>query len=181
MLGTPTSSRPRKRAGFTLVEFVVSIVLLGIVATIGAKFMSSMFSAYFESRDVTSGDWQGRVAFERITRELREIPSRTGLVVSPTTEITFVGSDGNTTRYYRASNVLRRQNITAGTDQPLADNATAITFEYLTNNGIATTATTASVCYVTAVLTIQSTSGTTTTFNDTLRATVQPRNFQPCP
>lgn len=167
--------------GFTIVELVVSIVLLAIVATMGAKFLSSMFGAYIETRDVTSDDWQARVALERLTRELREVPSRTGLVISPATEITFVGADGDTTRYYQASNVLRRQNVTAATDQPLADNATAITFEYLTNDGVTTTAVAASVCYVTAVLAIASTSGSTTTFSDTLRATVQPRNFQPCP
>src|SRR5690349_19101456 len=106
--------RCKHGAGFTLVEFVISIVLLAILATAGASLMSSMFGAYTESRDVVGGDGQARVAFERMTRELRDIRpltcsvasqtcgcggtctgTCTGITLTPSTEVTFIGSDGN--------------------------------------------------------------------------------------
>ena len=60
-----------------MVELVVVIVILASVAAIGTGLLSSIFRSYFASRDMTSSDGQARAAFERMTRELRQVRSAT--------------------------------------------------------------------------------------------------------
>src|SRR5713101_1206775 len=51
------------RGGWTLVEVVMVIVLIGSLAAMGAGLLSSVFRSYFASRDITSSDGQARAAF----------------------------------------------------------------------------------------------------------------------
>src|SRR5260370_21737398 len=91
--------------GWTMVELVVVIVLLGSVAAIGPGLLSSIFRSYFASRDLTSSDGQARAAFERMTRELRQVRSAaaTDLDVASTAQFRFIDSDANGVGFYRAA------------------------------------------------------------------------------
>ena len=59
--------------GFSLVELIVVIAVLGTVAGMGAIVMRDGMLGYLRGREITSADWQGRLALERITREMRDI------------------------------------------------------------------------------------------------------------
>ena len=63
----------RHCGGFTLVELIISIVLLGILATVG----SSMIVDSFTTTRIVNADnasvGQARYALERLAREIREI------------------------------------------------------------------------------------------------------------
>lgn len=61
----------RQLSGFTLVELVLVIVLLGIVATVSTGFLGSGAQMYAEASDRDRLLSQSRFALERLTRELR--------------------------------------------------------------------------------------------------------------
>jgi len=176
------SARSRPARGWTLIEVLTVLIILAVVAAVGARLMSSMFQSYLAARDITNSDAQARVAFERMTRELRQIRSATAtdLDVASAAQVRFIDMDGNGVCFYRdaATNRLMRSAdgpaTACGTTsaQPVADFVSGLTFFYYLNDGITTTATVASVYYVTVRVNVQDND-----VSDTLRATIHPRNF----
>jgi len=168
-----------------MVELIVVIVIIALVAAIGTSLLSSIFRSYFASRDMTSSDGQARAAFERITRELRQVRSATAtdLDVASTAQFRFIDTDGNGVCFYRdaANNRLMRSadgpTTACGTTsaQPLSDFVSGLSFFYYTCDGSTTTAVPGSVCYVTVRVDVQDNN-----VSDTLRSTIHPRNI-PCP
>ena len=94
--GYPTRAA---QSGFSIVELVLVIVLIGIIASVGAQLMGTGIGMYVDGRDTLSVDAQGRLALERITRELRAVRKATGLTLAPATELNFTGLDGTAVRY----------------------------------------------------------------------------------
>ena len=60
-----------KIKGFTLVEIIITIVLLGIVAGIGLGILSKIFTGYVNTRTYTMLYFNAKFIAERIDRELR--------------------------------------------------------------------------------------------------------------
>jgi len=167
--------------GWTLVEVVTVLIIFSIVVAVGANLMSGMLRSYFLARDITNSDAQARVAFERMTRELRQIRSATAadLDVASAAQVRFIDSDGNGVCFYRdaATNRLMRSAdgpataCGATSPQPLSDFVTGLNFFYYTNDGRTATAVPAAVYYVTVRVNVQDND-----VSDTLRATIHPRN-----
>ena len=65
----PGHIQPR---GFTLIEMVVTIVLLGIISAALAPFFFSAVSGYFDTQARARLTGEGRLALERLSRDLRE-------------------------------------------------------------------------------------------------------------
>jgi prepilin-type N-terminal cleavage/methylation domain-containing protein len=178
----PVDARRRRQHGWTLVEVLTVIIILAVVGAVGARLMSGMFRSYFTARDITNSDAQTRVAFERMTRELRQIRSATAndLDVASTAQVRFIDTDGNGVCFYRdaATNRLMRSadgpTSACGTTspQPLSDFVSNLFFRYYTNDGNTTTAVPTAVYYVTVHVDVQDND-----VSDTLRATIHPRNF----
>src|SRR5438445_5262197 len=175
------SARGRPARGWTLIEVLTVLIILAVVAAVGARLMSSMFQSYLAARDITNSDAQARVAFERMTRELRQIRSATAtdLDVASAAQVRFIDMDGNGVCFYRdaATNRLMRSGdgpstaCGATSPQPLSDFVSGLSFFYYTNT-LALTATPASVSYVTVVVSVQDNN-----VSDTLRVTIHPRSF----
>jgi prepilin-type N-terminal cleavage/methylation domain-containing protein len=172
----------RRSPGWTLIEVVVALAVVGIIAAIGGRLIAGLFDSYFAARDITNSDAQARVAFERMTRELRLVRSTAATDLDPasTAQFRFIDADGNGVCYYRnaATNQLMRSadgpSTACGTTsaQPLSDFVTGLLFAYYVTDGRTTTATPGSVYYVTVRVDLQDNDA-----RETLRATIHPRNF----
>jgi prepilin-type N-terminal cleavage/methylation domain-containing protein len=159
-----------RQIGFSLVELIVVTVVLGIVASMGAMVVRDGMLGYLRGREITSADWQGRLALERITRELRDVasPNYSGIAATSCGTSTFAFSDIDATpiSYTQSTTTLLRNG------QPLADNVTGLHFYCLQSDGQTYTTTPSAVYYVTVSM-IVSTANT----NATYRSTVRPRSF----
>ena len=169
--------------GFTLVEMIVVIVVMAAIFAVGGAALGRAFESYVLTETVTDVDWQGRVALERMLRELREIRSATAadLDLASSTQIWFVDASGNGVCFYRdgATSRLMRSSAatsatcTTATAQPLADNVAAggLSFAYYDNTGTATVAAT-QVRYIAITLNVINAQ-----INETYRASLTPRRF----
>ena len=169
--------------GFTLIEMIIVIVVLGAIFAVGGLVLGRAFESYSLTTATTDVDWQGRVALERMVRELREARSATtaDLDMTSGTQIWFIDRAGSGVCFYRdaATGRLMRSSAasvatcTTASPQPLADNIAAggLNFFYYRNNGnVAASA--AQVYYIS--LTLNVVDGQ---INETYRASVKPGAF----
>jgi type II secretory pathway pseudopilin PulG len=165
----------RLMAGFTLVEFVAVIVLTSIVFALGGLVLGRAFDSYALARDTAEVGWQGRVALERMVREMREIrtASSADIIAWTSSTIDFYDLGGNRVRFYQNGSQLARSTDGGITFQPLAGNlpANALNFYYYRSDGAAP-ASESEIYYLALTLTI--TDGGVT---ETYRAAVKPRAF----
>lgn len=61
-----------RSAGFTLIEMIVSLVLLGIIFTAAALFFSTMMRGYSESELAASTAQAAEIAVDRMVEELKD-------------------------------------------------------------------------------------------------------------
>ena len=176
MVADSATSGNSASRGFTFVELIAVIVLMGIVGAMTAQLLGQGFTAYITGRNIAETDWQARVAVERMTRELRAIrsPTATDITMTSASDLSFVDVDGNSIRYCMgavgtcpgATGELIR------ISQPLATGISGLAFSYLANDGKTTTATPATVYYVGVALT-----ATQGTISKNYQIMVSPRNF----
>lgn len=169
--------------GFTLVEMIVVIVVMAAIFATGGMALGRAFESYALTKTATDVDWQGRVALERMVRELREIrtPTAADLDISSTTQVWFVDASGNGVCFYRdaATNRLMRSaaasaatcSAVASNPQPLASSIAAVNFYYYTNAGGAPLSA-AQVYYVAATVNVAAGQ-----INETFTASLVPRRF----
>jgi len=173
-----------KRArGFTMVEMIITIVVVGIIFVLGGMVLGKAFQSFELTQRSTDVDWQGRVAMERMARELRQIhsPTATSLDITSAVQVRFIDIDGSGVCFYRdgATSQLMRStsglalacNAVAANPQPLADNVVAVNFDYYQSDGSVAGGSTV-VYYISVRL--QVTEGSIT---ETYRTTVQPERF----
>ena len=67
--------RPAIRAqkGFTLVELIVTLVLVGIIGTFTTLFMYTGLNGYLRAKDTSEGALKAQIALDRISLELKDI------------------------------------------------------------------------------------------------------------
>ena len=171
----------RLPGGFTLIELVLTMLILGIIAAVGSQFALQGIRSYSSEQDRGDAHSQARLAVERIVREARTIGSCTDIIgaASPssatlsftdpgnrTATVTFNVAGGNLTR---VGNTLAQGVTTA---QP---------FRFLDMNGAVSTSCPAAgnpsaatdIWFIEIDLTCTQKSGSLH-----LRSRVHPRNFQ---
>lgn len=82
--------------GFTLIEIIVSLILVGIIASFSTVFMVSGVQNFFLTREAVESAFRAEVALNRMALELRSI-SENGLPGNPVlnTSITYTSDDPN--------------------------------------------------------------------------------------
>ena len=154
------SGHVRSGTGFSLIEMVVSIVVLGLLAAVTAPIFSSTLRGYVESDAHLATLSKARYATERIARELREVNYNSGtgsysFALMGPGSMTFTKQDGTTVTLSSAGSNLNLRYAPPGVTAPLTDERSALTFTYLTATGAAG-ATAATVASVDVSLTLSS-------------------------
>jgi prepilin-type N-terminal cleavage/methylation domain-containing protein len=66
------SNLPRKYTGYTLVELVITMALLGILSVVGSSMLSDSFSTTYRVNESNASKAEARYVLERLAREIRE-------------------------------------------------------------------------------------------------------------
>jgi prepilin-type N-terminal cleavage/methylation domain-containing protein len=139
----------RAARGFTLIEVIFTILLLGIIGAIGSQMLEGGFSAYFASKDAAEVNGQRRIALERMTRDILRLRSSasTDLTMNPATQLALIDYDGTSISYALSGTTLTRN----GT--PLADGISGLQFSYLKSDGVTAATQTSDVFFITVEFT----------------------------
>jgi prepilin-type N-terminal cleavage/methylation domain-containing protein len=164
-LRTPNSELQR---GFTLIEIIVVIVILSIVSAITIKFLVDSLKIYTMTVNQKTLFDEGKLALERMCRDIRDARSITG---STATSVTFTRNDataqdgaGENIRFDLSGSTLRKvKNAGGAPENPIAmaDNVSTFTVTNATNE-------------IQLQLTLSLASGE----NVTLQTKVYPKNLQ---
>ncbi len=156
--------------GFTLVEIIITIVVVSVIAAFAAAILLQGVQSYFTEASRSDVHYRAKLAMERMAREIRLIRNQgTDIITMTPTSLQFTDVNGSNTGFTWAASTLYRWNG-AGNDT-LATGITSFSFNYLQQDGV-TAATPADVWYIDIALTSQQ--GTESL---TMRSRVHPRNF----
>lgn len=97
--------KPRHVDGFTLIELIMVIVLLGILAAVGSNMLSDSFTSTAIVNSGNALEAEARYAMDRLVREIRQVQyvsasnnyNITTPTANPATDMVFVKNDGTTT------------------------------------------------------------------------------------
>lgn len=124
---------PDEQHGFTLIELIMVIVILGIIAGLGGYLLTAGIRAFYTGQEITVASQRMNMAFDRINRDLRGA-SRASVNIPIASTLTFTDSNGNAISYTLAgTTIMRQQN--GGTLRALIGNISALTFSSPTING----------------------------------------------
>ncbi len=167
-----TAKKIRSSKGFTLLEFILVIMLLGFIAASGSEILVSAYQAAYTSRDLGELDWQGRIGLARMAKEVRLIRSNRAadLNLTASDDFAFTDVDNNLVRFFQSgSQVLRQEN--GGTARALVTKVNAFSVQFLDVN-LLPTLVEADTRYVSVSLTLEENG-----IQRTHRQTYWPGNF----
>lgn len=157
----------KSKKGFTLVELLIVVVIAGIIFALASPLLQTGFNAFFTQQNLSDADWQGRLATERMSRDLRAIPTASNISTADSNQLSYVDSSSNIVNYQ-----LSGTNLTLNGDV-LARGINSLTFTYYDANG-AVTGLIANIRYIGIDLNI-----TQNNTNTTLSTLVNLRNVFP--
>lgn len=168
----------RRSGGFTLVELIATIVVMGIMAAVGSSVISDTFTTVniINRNQVVSSE--ARYAMERIAREIREMQySGSAYVISSMTATNMVFTKGDgaiVTLNNSGANLTIAYSTLSGVTATLSNKVDtsgfALTYRDVNNN---VTASASNLRYVQIQLTLKD---ATTGFSSTQRSRVAVRN-----
>ncbi len=118
----------KKSSGFTLIEFILVLVITGIIMGLGGLLLAEGFSTSYTGIDILKADQQARVALQRMTREMRLVRNKNSINISVPGQVTFTTPQGETITYAKSGSTLLRNGV------PLADDVSSLTLNYFTAN-----------------------------------------------
>lgn len=133
----PRRSAPSQDSGgFTLIELVLTMLILGIIAAVASQFALQGIRSYSTEQDRGDAHSQARLAVERVTREARSIRSCADIVgaANPAATLSFTDITGVAVAFSVAGGVLNR-----GGDILAQGVTSAQPFRFLDMNGAAST------------------------------------------
>ncbi|MDA8391037.1 MAG: prepilin-type N-terminal cleavage/methylation domain-containing protein [Gammaproteobacteria bacterium] len=144
----------QREQGFSLIEMVVVIVIVGIVFGIGALLVGRGLGSFDDGQRIDQAAWQARVALDRIDRELRMVrsPTPADLGLGANT-LTFTTLRGTTYSDTLVGTVLQ-QSVNGGTPQVLAQDVSQFAVQYWEADGATPAPTAAAVRFVAVSLTV---------------------------
>jgi prepilin-type N-terminal cleavage/methylation domain-containing protein len=71
----------KREAGFTLIEIIVALILIGILSVFAGLFMTSFISSYFLVKSNSDTAMKAQMAMDRISMELRDVSAVSAVTV----------------------------------------------------------------------------------------------------
>jgi prepilin-type N-terminal cleavage/methylation domain-containing protein len=151
----------KREYGFTLIELIMVIMILSVVAVISSKIITQGFAGYMTGTNIIQTDWQAKVALERMTRDLHDIPTYADIIAANTSasQISFTDFSDSTVTYKLSGTTLQLNGNT------LASNIVSLTLTYLDKSGNALTAPPSSALAYIKIALVVSNNGTNYTYN----------------
>ncbi len=115
----------RLRTGFVLFEVIVSLVLVGVMATFSSIFLISGIEGYLFSKKASESALKAQIAMDRISLELRDINNKPTLVAD--TSITYTSDTLPETRMIKFDSGNIYINVNASSDYLLLDDISNFT------------------------------------------------------
>lgn len=173
MANSQCAIRNPKSKGFTLIEIVITIVLVSIIAGIAAMIIVQGVRVYSSEQSRSDAHYQARVTVERMAREIRLIRSQTAgdVPTMSAADMSFTDINNNQVWFQLNAGTVRRSSDNGATWQTLANGVTALNFSYLQQDGV-TAATALTLWYVVIDMTDQQGSESLQ-----VRTRVHPMNF----
>lgn len=147
-----------RQRGFTLLEMIMAITVMGIIALVGAQILASGAETYTEATESMDTFAKARLSMTRIVAEIREADYNGTQYLMPTmnsNQIVFTKRDGVTVTIATSGS-----NVTLGYSSPavtstLTDQLSSLTFNYYIDDPPLTeTSVSTNVAYVQVTLTL---------------------------
>jgi prepilin-type N-terminal cleavage/methylation domain-containing protein len=121
----------KNHRGFALIELMAVIVLVGIIATFSAFFLSTGFNAYLNTKNATEGALNAQMVLDRIALELRNISDITSTPSG--TSVTYKSEEltGTRTLKYVGNEIIINVDET---DFRLLDNISSFNLSFTTQD-----------------------------------------------
>jgi|GEM_PF-3384490 len=128
-------SRMKTCSGFTLIELIAAMVIMGIFGSFFAHSFQIAGESYHGVIVRQELLRDGRIALERMTREIRVVATATGVdaVTLSSSEFSFRDRYGNTYTYSHVGDSVLRNGVA------LVDSVATFAFGYYRKNGSTTT------------------------------------------
>lgn len=161
--------RLRSHQGFTLIELVIVIVILGIIVAMSTPLLTEGLSTFLAGENIVNADWQGQIAMERMVRDISLIRSPSDVTTIAANNLAFTDMGNNTISYSLSGTSLTLTEN--GSSEILAQGIQSLAFSYFDRNG-ATTATTTLTRFIKVSINV-----TQNGVNYTLTSMIYPRNL----
>jgi prepilin-type N-terminal cleavage/methylation domain-containing protein len=171
---TPNAERRTLNSkGFTLIEIVITIVLISILSGVAALIILQGVRSYSAEGSRSNMHYQARLAVERMAREIRLVRSQTAADITTMnpTLIRYTDISGKQMGFRLNAGNIERTQDNAATWETLATGVTALAFTYLRQDGVTGAAAT-NLWFV--VIDVTDQQGTETL---QMRTRVHPMNF----
>ena len=122
-----------KQRGFTLIELMVVVALLGILGYGIVQFFTGTFRVWWQTTQQIDAQQKARVAMDEMTKFIRQASPVTGIAIGqqagedPNTMITFPHIDGRQFQYYQSGDSLKRV-VDGVTTDVIPENLVSISF-----------------------------------------------------
>lgn len=134
--------------GFTLIEFIIVIVIIGLLASMSSLLLRQIFKSYIAGKTTANLAIQSNIATTNLMREIKNAESISAI---GTTTVTFVNYLGETIVIDLSGTNLRRT-VNSGSAQTLLDQVSSLNFGFFDQN-FATTATASQVRFISMQIT----------------------------
>lgn len=119
--------------GFTLIELVIVITIIGIIAVVVGFILLSTVDAWTFKFNRSDLLWDGRLSMNRMVREIREIKNTTSVTTAGSSQFRFTNIDNVDITYGLGGADLNR--TADGTTNVLAENVSSLIFTYYDSSG----------------------------------------------
>lgn len=137
----------KRRAGFSLIELLLVIVVISIISVIIGRILIQSYKGFAITQNTVDADWNSLLMINRFVDDIHRIRSAADIGTIAATQMSMVDVDGSSVTYQLSGSTLLRNGVT------IATGVTSFALAYYNAGGVST-AIASSVRYVTISMTV---------------------------